>query len=189
MIKIQILPNGSVFFDQVEDSFYQILCSIREPVESGDPLVESRLFPQPSEDVEEGDLLDDWKSLVEPDLHDTFLAARESVAADLRSAERNLTIGDCTIANRSNYTRVAFKYHTGAAFLAPVGPYSVRAHALPRHGALMVVRGLDGEAVRMALSPSELRSMAYMMLATANWIDSRDDQFDQNRRKPGATPN
>jgi hypothetical protein len=89
MIKIQILPNGSVFFDQVEDSFYQILCSIREPVESGDPLVESRLFPQPSEDVEEGDLLDDWKSLVEPDLHENFLAARESVAADLRNAQHN----------------------------------------------------------------------------------------------------
>ena len=89
MLKIQILPNGSVFFDHVEDSFYQILCSIREPVESGDPLVESRLFPQPSEDSDEGDLLDDWKSLVEPDLHDNFLAARESVAADLRSAQRN----------------------------------------------------------------------------------------------------
>ena len=89
MIKIQILPNGSVFFDHVEDSFYQILCSIREPVESGDPLVESRLFPQPSEDADEENLLDDWKSLVEPDLHDSFLAARESVAADLRSAQRN----------------------------------------------------------------------------------------------------
>ena len=110
------------------------------------------------------------------------------VIDNLRSAERNLTIGDCTIANRSNYTRVVFKFHRGAAFLAPVGPYSVRAHALPHHGALMVVRGLDGEAVRMALSPSELRSMAYMMLAAANWIDSRDDQFDQNRRKPGANP-
>lgn len=89
MIKIQILPNGSVFFDHVENSFYQMLCSIREPVESGDPLVESRLFPQPSEGADEENLLDDWKSLVEPDLHDTFLAARESVAADLRSAQRN----------------------------------------------------------------------------------------------------
>jgi hypothetical protein len=88
MIKIQILPNGSVFFDHVEDSFYQILCSIREPVESGDPLVESRLFPQPTNDDEESDLLDDWKSLIEPDLHDSFLAARESVAADLRSAQK-----------------------------------------------------------------------------------------------------
>lgn len=88
-MKIQILPNGSVFFDQVEDSFYEMLCSIREPVESGDPLVESRLFPMPSEDAEEGDLCDDWKSIVEPDLHDSFLAARESVAADLRSAQRN----------------------------------------------------------------------------------------------------
>lgn len=89
MIKIQIHPNGSVFFDHVENSFYQMLCSIREPVESGDPLVESRLFPQPSEDADEENLLDDWKSLVEPDLHDNFLAARESVAADLRSAQRN----------------------------------------------------------------------------------------------------
>ena len=89
MIKIQILPNGSVFFDHVEDSFYQILCSIREPAESGDPSVESRLFPQPTNDDEESDLLDDWKSLIEPDLHDSFLAARESVAADLRSAQKN----------------------------------------------------------------------------------------------------
>jgi hypothetical protein len=89
MLKIQILPNGSVFFDELEESFYQILCSIREPVESGDPSVESRLFPQPSEDSNESDLLDDWKSLIEPDLHDSFLAARESVAADLRSAQRN----------------------------------------------------------------------------------------------------
>lgn len=89
MIKIQILPNGSVFFDHVQESFYQMLCSVREPVESGDPLVESRLFPQPSEDADEENLLDDWKSLVEPDLHDSFLAARESVAADLRSAQKN----------------------------------------------------------------------------------------------------
>lgn len=89
MLKIQLLPNGSVFFDQVQDAFYQVLCTIREPVESGDPLVESRLFPQPSEDNRESDLLDDWKSLVEPDLHDSFLAARETVAADLRNAQRN----------------------------------------------------------------------------------------------------
>ena len=104
----------------------------------------------------------------------------------LRSAERNLTIGDCTIANRSNYTRVTYRFQSGAAFIAPVGCYSVRAHALTRQGALMVFRGLDEGSVRMALSPAELRSMAYMMLATANWIDSRDDQFDQSRRKPGA---
>jgi hypothetical protein len=66
-----------------------MLCSIREPAESGNPLVESRLFPQPSEDSEEDDLLDDWKSLIEPELHDSFLAARESVAADLRGAGFN----------------------------------------------------------------------------------------------------
>ena len=81
----------------MEDSFYQILCTIREPVESGDPLVESRLFPQPSDDVDEVDLLDDWKSLVEPDLHDSFLAARESVAADLRGAQHN---PDAAVAHR-----------------------------------------------------------------------------------------
>ena len=89
MIKIQILPDGSVSFDHVENPFYQILCSIREPVESGDPLVESRLFPMPTQDADESDLWDDWKSLVEPDLHDNFLAARETVSADLRGAGRN----------------------------------------------------------------------------------------------------
>jgi hypothetical protein len=89
MLTIQILPNGSILFDQVGDPLFEILCSIREPVESGDPLVESRLFPQPSENADEDDLLDDWKSLVEPDLHDSFLAARESVAADLRGAQKN----------------------------------------------------------------------------------------------------
>jgi hypothetical protein len=88
MITIQVLPNGSVSFDNLQESFYQILCSIREPVESGDPFVESRLFPQPTGDADEVELLDDWKSLIEPDLHDSFLSARESVAADLRSAQK-----------------------------------------------------------------------------------------------------
>ncbi|MEI8293177.1 MAG: DUF2017 family protein [bacterium] len=89
MTTIKLLPDGSARFDHVGDDLYQILCAIREPVESGNPLVESRMFPQPSEDSGEDDLLDDWKSLVEPELHDAFLAARESVAADLRGAQWN----------------------------------------------------------------------------------------------------
>jgi len=88
-VKIQLLPNGSIFFDQIGQPLFEILSSFREPVESGDPLVESRLFPQPSADSSEDELLDDWKSLIEPDLHDNFLAARESVTADLRGALSN----------------------------------------------------------------------------------------------------
>lgn len=88
-MKIKLLSNGSIFFDEVGYPLFQILSSIREPVESGDPLVEARLFPHPSEDSGETELLDDWKSLIEPDLHDNFLAARESVAADLRGAVNN----------------------------------------------------------------------------------------------------
>jgi len=87
-MKIQLLPNGSIFFHQLQNAFFGILNSVREPVESGDPRVESRLFPNPTTDAAESDLLDDWKSLIEPDLHDGFLAARESVAADLRGVQR-----------------------------------------------------------------------------------------------------
>jgi hypothetical protein len=38
----------------------------------------------------QSDLWDDWKSLVEPDLHDSFLGARETVSANLRNADGSL---------------------------------------------------------------------------------------------------
>jgi len=104
----------------------------------------------------------------------------------LRNAERNITIGNCTIANRSNYTRVTFKGDGRAAFLVPAGPYAFRVNAMPLGGATANILGLRGERVGMALSASEMRAMAYGLLAAANWIDSRDTDGNRKHRKPTA---
>jgi hypothetical protein len=49
-----------------------------------DPAAGERLFPAPGT---EESLCDDWKSLVEPDLQQAFLSARQIVAADLAAVE------------------------------------------------------------------------------------------------------
>jgi len=102
----------------------------------------------------------------------------------LRSAVRNERIDNCTIANRSNYTRVRFDGTPTAAFLIPVGPYSLRIRATPDCGGTANFVGLKDERVGMALSASEMRAMAYGLLAAANWIDSRDSETKQRNRRP-----
>ena len=47
------------------------------------PAADDRLFPAPAEDDA---LCDDWKSLVEPELQQAFLSARQIVEADLAAA-------------------------------------------------------------------------------------------------------
>jgi hypothetical protein len=47
--------------------------------------VESRLFPAPTIDPTEEELRDDWKAYVQPDLHQLFQSARQTVEADLRA--------------------------------------------------------------------------------------------------------
>jgi Domain of unknown function (DUF2017) len=46
--------------------------------------VESRLFPMPSVDPGEEDFREDWKAYVQPDLHQLFQSARQTVESDLR---------------------------------------------------------------------------------------------------------
>ena len=46
--------------------------------------VEARLFPAPTIALEEEELREDWKAYVQPDLHQIFLTARQTVEADLR---------------------------------------------------------------------------------------------------------
>lgn len=104
----------------------------------------------------------------------------------LRTAERNIVIGNCRIMNRSNYTRVMFSHERTSAYIAPLGhAYSMRVFATPKTGATVNIRGLDDKNVVLALSPSEMRSIAYMMLAAANSIDGVDTEKDQKTRKPG----
>jgi hypothetical protein len=102
----------------------------------------------------------------------------------LRSASRNERIGNCVIANRSNYTRVTFDNASSAAFLVPVGPYSVRLNARPMACVGVHVLGVMGERVGMMCNANELRAMAYGLLAAANWVDGRDTRSRQAERKP-----
>lgn len=104
----------------------------------------------------------------------------------LRTSERNVTIGDCKIANRSNYTRVSFLNKHGAAFVIPVGPYSVRISASVAQISTVNILGIGNEQVGMALTASEMRSIAYGFLAAANYIDCRDTESTQSKRKPGS---
>lgn len=106
----------------------------------------------------------------------------------LRSAIRNEHIGNCVIANRSNYTRVTFDNSSCAAFLIPVGPYSVRLNARPMNCVGVHILGVMGERVGLICKANELRAMAYGLLAAANWVDGRDTRSRQAERVPATIP-
>ena len=103
----------------------------------------------------------------------------------LRGPDREDRIGECKISNRSNYTRVTFDGNPSAAFLIPVGPYSTRLWVRPdaMFGTFHFLGG-PGEDAMACLSPTEMRAMAYGLLAAANWIDSRDNAEGQKARAP-----
>ena len=89
MAEVSIQKNGALKFDFVAPHLYEILCGIREAAETPDPRVEARFFPEPSEG--DDSLAEDWKAFVQPDLHEGFQSARETVAADLRGAKERKT--------------------------------------------------------------------------------------------------
>jgi hypothetical protein len=89
MAEVSIQKNGALKFDFVAPQLYEILCGIREAAETPDPRVEARFFPEPSEG--DDSLAEDWKAFVQPDLHEGFQSARETVAADLRGAKERKT--------------------------------------------------------------------------------------------------
>lgn len=103
----------------------------------------------------------------------------------LRGPDREDRIGECRIANRSNYTRVTFDGLASAAFLIPAGPYAARVWSSPEasFGTFHFIGG-PGEDAMACLSPSEMRAMAYGLLAAANWADSRDSGDSQAQRRP-----
>lgn len=89
MAEVSIQKNGALKFDHVEPQLYEILCGIRGAAETPDPRVEARFFPEPCGGDES--LSEDWKAYVQPDLHEGFQSARETVAADLRGAKQRKT--------------------------------------------------------------------------------------------------
>lgn len=103
----------------------------------------------------------------------------------LRGPDREDRIGECRIANRSNYTRITFDGLASAAFMIPVGPYAARVWSSPEasFGTFHFIGG-PGEDAMACLSPTEMRAMAYGLLAAANWADSRDTAGKQAERRP-----
>lgn len=49
--------------------------------------VEDRLFPDPTLDPDEEELVQDWRAHVQPELHELFLSSRQVVEADLHGME------------------------------------------------------------------------------------------------------
>ncbi len=86
-IAVRILPGGAISFEGVGDPLFDTLRRMREAVEAGGEEVDRRLFPDPVENRSlEEDLIEDWNGIIQPDLQETFLSAREAVSADLRRA-------------------------------------------------------------------------------------------------------
>lgn len=86
MVSVQILENGTVSFDGIGEPLFEMLKQIKGIAECGDPDVEARFFPDPSDGMECDDLNQDWKAYVQPELQSGFQSARDTVAADLRRA-------------------------------------------------------------------------------------------------------
>ncbi len=104
---------------------------------------------------------------------------------NLRSNERENRISDCTISNRSNYTRIRFDHESAAAFMIPVGPYAVRVLSSPNHRmASFNLFGAFDERAGCSCTANEMRAVAYGLLAAANWIDGRDTASKQADRAP-----
>jgi len=115
----------------------------------------------------------------------TDIVFSSSRAVDaLRSAQREDRIGECKISNRSNYTRITFDNSSSAAFMIPVGPYAVRVLSTPSGMGSLNLFGAFGKSAGMACSATELRAVAYGLLAAANWIDGRDSASKQAHRLP-----
>jgi hypothetical protein len=72
-----------IVFRGLPAAAFELLQEIPHASVLDDPAAGERLFPSPGE--AEG-LGEDWKSLVEPELHDLFRSARETVEADLQAA-------------------------------------------------------------------------------------------------------
>jgi hypothetical protein len=82
-MNFEAADDGSLLLNEIPPFLFWLLSEIPARASSNDPRVEGRFFPDPAADE---DLVQDWKSLVHPELHELFQSARETVRADLRSA-------------------------------------------------------------------------------------------------------
>ncbi|MEI6279415.1 MAG: DUF2017 family protein [Verrucomicrobiae bacterium] len=82
-MKLQAADDGAMLLEEIPPFLFRLLGEIPGRASSKHPRVEARFFPEPGSDQE---LIEDWKTLVEPELHVLFQSARETVRADLRGA-------------------------------------------------------------------------------------------------------
>lgn len=80
-MKLTATDEGALDLDEIPPFLFELLEAIAQRAGSQDPRVENRFYPPPAEDEL---LQEDWKSLVQPGLQETFLSAREIVVSDLR---------------------------------------------------------------------------------------------------------
>ena len=82
-MKLTATEGGALELEEIPPFLFELLKAVPLRAASSDPQVENRFFPAPAEDEL---LVEDWQSLVQPELHELFLSAREVVQADLRGA-------------------------------------------------------------------------------------------------------
>ena len=82
-MKLSATEEGALDLEEIPPFLFELLKAIPLRAASDDPRVESRFYPAPAIDEL---LVEDWKSLVQPGLQESFLSAREIVLADLRCA-------------------------------------------------------------------------------------------------------
>lgn len=85
-MKLEAATDGALLLQEIPPLLFALLAEIPGRAASDDPRVGARFFPDPAADDE---LVEDWKSLVHPELQELFQSARETVRADLRSASEN----------------------------------------------------------------------------------------------------
>ena len=84
-MKLTATEEGALDLEEIPPFLYELLNAVPVRASSSDPRVENRFYPAPSQ---EKLLIEDWKSLVQPELEATFLSAREAVQADLLAASK-----------------------------------------------------------------------------------------------------
>jgi len=85
-MKLSATDDGALDLEEIPPFLFGLLTAAPARAASADPRVNDRFYPDPALDDA---LVDDWKSLVQPGLEETFLSAREVVAKDLRTASDN----------------------------------------------------------------------------------------------------
>jgi len=85
-MKLHAANDGALVLEKIPPFLFELLGEIVGRAASNDPRVEARFFPDPASDQE---LIEDWKSFVQPELLEFFQSARETVKADLRGASEN----------------------------------------------------------------------------------------------------